>query len=72
MFEIRDYMPDGFALRAAARAAADAAYAANLSPQINDMAIDALRCAIEAGPHGGFSESSVVETIRTRRAELAW
>jgi len=42
----------------------------NLAPQIWDRAIQALRDAIEAGPHGGIPEADAVARIEARRHEL--
>ncbi len=56
---------------AASKTAARAAKARpDLAPQIWDRAIQALRDAIEAGPHGGIPEADAVARIEARKHEL--
>ncbi len=56
---------------AAVRAAGAAAQAhPDLAPQIWDRAIQALRDAIEAGPHGGIPQADAVARIEARKHEL--
>lgn len=55
---------------AAACAAACAADAAKLRQQINDIAIQALRDAIEAGPNGGIPQADCIKRIESYKQSL--